>query len=138
MLDTKLAPSLKAASLVVGAFGLAACATYPAEPGYGGGASGPAKPSAPVAATANVEGCWAFTDKKGRQNVNFVEALDEETILVSRSGENQVFQYFHIGGGVFQAEGGPATYRFNGRIGTWNSNKSPPTTYRLSYAGYNC
>lgn len=138
MLSVNLRQSFNTACMAAATYGLAACATYPVDPGYGGGVAGPPTPSAPVAATANIEGCWAFTNTKGVRHVNYVEALDAETILVGPVNSNKVFQYYHIGNGVFQAESGSATYRFNGRMGSWNSNKTPPTTYRLSYAGFNC
>ena len=126
--------SFSAMLLATSAIGLTACATYPADQSYGGAP----QPDLPIAATADVEGCWAFTNSKGKQIVNYVEALDAETIFVNSVGSNDVFQYYHIGNGVFQAEGGSASYRFNGRVGSWNSNKTPPKTYRLSHIGFNC
>ena len=40
-------------------------------------------------ATVYVDGCWTFSDSKGRRLTNRMERLDDNTILVTRVGSNR-------------------------------------------------
>lgn len=89
-------------------------------------------------ATVFVDGCWTFTDNKGRRLTNRMERLDDNTILVSRVGSNRPRQYNRLQYGLYQDADGSGTYQITNSLAVWRSNNSKNQTFRLTYRGNNC
>ena len=89
-------------------------------------------------ATVYVDGCWTFTDNKGRRLTNRMERLDDNTILVTRVGSNRPRQYNRLQYGLYQDADGSGTYQITNSLAVWRSNNSKNQTFRLTYRGNSC
>ena len=86
------------------------------------------------------EGCWAFTDNKGRRLRNMIEHAGDNTITARRSGGGQQgFRYIETAPNTYKAETSAATYYFTrGDTAIWRSNDSKKLVFRLRRAGERC
>lgn len=89
-------------------------------------------------ATVYVKGCWSFTTNKGQRRTNYMERLDENTILVTPVGSNSPRQYNRLQYGLYQDADGSGTYQITNSLAVWRSNDKRNITYRLTYRGDNC
>lgn len=118
-------------SLLLGGILTTACAT---------GEYGPYPDDRVYEPQVYITGCWEFRDANGVIQANYIEELDEYTIIVEAvSRDGSAYQFNLQSDNLYQSAGsGVHTYQFapNGRAIYRNNEKN--RTIRLTYASSRC
>lgn len=134
MIGSKTTKNLAFAGMILSGLLTSACATGPYGPYPDGQIYEPQEPQ------VYITGCWEFRDADGRLQTNYIEELDEYTIIVEAvSRDGGAYQFNLQSDNLYQSAGsGVHTYQFapNGRAVYRNNSKN--RTFRLTYASSRC